>query len=58
MPEKDWLVDLLRRLGYTQEAEAALRELPDHVSIDQLIEFGERHGINRGELIDRMGGSS
>jgi hypothetical protein len=51
------LVDILRHLGYTQEADDALREMPDEFDIKQLREFGDRHGISSGELIDRMGGS-
>jgi hypothetical protein len=54
--ERQWLVDLLRRLGYTQAADHAMR-LPDQISDEQLQEFGNQHGISRGEIIDRMGGS-
>ena len=54
---RQWLVDILRRLGYTQEADDALREMPEEFGIKQLQEFGDRHGISRGELISRMGGS-
>jgi hypothetical protein len=54
---RQWVVDLLRRLGYEQEADEALRVLPDELDRKQLEEFGNRHGISRGELIDRMGGS-
>ncbi|HEV2450509.1 MAG TPA: hypothetical protein VGS62_01110 [Streptosporangiaceae bacterium] len=50
-------MDTLQRLGYTPEADDALRELPDEFDLQQLQAFGDRHGINRDELIDRMGGS-
>jgi hypothetical protein len=54
---KRWLVDLLRRLGYTQAADDALREMPDEFDLKQLQEFGDRHGISRDDLSDAMGGS-
>ena len=52
---RQWVVDTLRRLGYEQEADEALRVLPDQVDRKQLMEFGDQHGISRDELIDRMG---
>jgi hypothetical protein len=51
------VVDTLRRLGYVQQADEALKVLPDPVDYEQVREFGEQHGISRDELIDRMGGS-
>lgn len=54
---RQWLVDTLRRIGYLQEADDALRVLPDEIDLQQLKEFGDRHGISRDELINRMGGS-
>jgi len=57
MADRSWLVETLRHLGYTREADAALRELPDEISLDQVQAFGDRHGINRDELMNRMGGS-
>jgi hypothetical protein len=44
-------------MGYTQEADDALREMPDEFDLKQLQEFADRHGISRDELISRMGGS-
>ena len=55
---RQWLVDLLRRIGYTQAADEAVRELPEEFDLKQLQEFGERHGISRDEVTDAMGGSS
>lgn len=55
--EKQWVVDTLNRLGFTEEAEAAARELPDPVPEDQLLKLGDRFGISRDELTSRMGGS-
>jgi hypothetical protein len=51
------LVDILRRLGFAQEADDALREMPDEFDREQLFEFGDRHGLSRDLGIDRMGGS-
>jgi hypothetical protein len=54
---RQWLVDTLRRIGYPEEADEALRVLPDDIDLKQLQEFGDQHGINRDTLINRMGGS-
>jgi len=54
---RQWVVDTLRRIGYPQEADEALRVLPEEVDRRQLEEFGNRHGISRDELVSRMGGS-
>jgi hypothetical protein len=55
--DRQWIIDQLRRLGYTQEADEAARTLPDQVSGEELMAWGDRHGISRDEIIDRMGGS-
>lgn len=54
---KQSAVDMLRRMGFSQEADEAEQELPDPVDMEQLREFGDRHGISRDELMSRMGGS-
>ena len=54
---RQWVVDTLRRIGYQQEADEALRVLPEEVDRRQLEEFGDRWGISRDELVSRMGGS-
>ena len=54
---KKWVVDTLLRLGYQQAADDALRVLPDQIDLKELQAFGDRHGISRDTLIDRMGGS-
>lgn len=51
------VIDTLRRLGYDQQADEALKVLPDPVDFKQLEQFGQQYGISRDELIDRMGGS-
>ena len=54
---RQWVADMLRSLGYQQEADEALRVLPEEFDLQRLQEFGDQHGISRGELMDRMGGS-
>ena len=54
---RQWLADILRRLGFAQEADDALREMPDEFDREQLMEFGDRHGLSRDLGVDRMGGS-
>jgi hypothetical protein len=55
--DRQWVVDTLRRLGYTQAADEAAQVLPDQVSVEQLLDFADRHGLSRDEVISRMGGS-
>ena len=54
---RQWLVDTLRHLGFPQEVDEALRVLPDEFDREQLLEFADRHGIDRSMMTDRMGGS-
>jgi hypothetical protein len=51
------VADMLRHAGFPQAADAAERELPDPVELEQLIAFGTKHGITRDDLISEMGGS-
>ena len=55
--DRQWVIDLLRRLGYTQAAEDAARELPDPVSLEEVMRFADRYGISRDEVMSQMGGS-
>ncbi len=55
--DKQWFISTLNRLGYTEEAESAERELSDPVSEEQLLKFADRFGISRDEVMSRMGGS-
>ena len=55
--DRQWFVDTLRRLGYTEAAEAAARELPDPVSMEELRTFADRYNISRDEVMSQMGGS-
>ena len=54
---RQWVVDTLRRLGFTQAADDALRDLPEEFDREELREFGDQHGIDLSTLTDRMGGS-
>jgi hypothetical protein len=54
---RQWVVDSLRHLGYTEAADEAARILPDPVTMDQILKFADRYSISRDQLIDRMGGS-
>jgi hypothetical protein len=54
---REEIVKNLRRLGYPQQAEEALRVLPDRVDLKQLEEFGDQQGIFYDDLISRSGGS-
>lgn len=54
---KQWAVDLLNHMGYSEAAEEASRVLPDPLELKQLEDFGDRHGISRSELVSRMGGT-
>jgi hypothetical protein len=51
------VVDMLRRAGFSEVAEEALRVLPDPVDLDFAAEVLESYGVSTDELIDRMGGS-
>ena len=55
--DKRWFVGTLRRLGYTEAAEEAERELPDPVPMDELRKFADRYNISRDEVMSQMGGS-
>jgi hypothetical protein len=55
--DRKWVIDTLRHLGYEREADEAARTLPAEVSLEELVRFGDQHGLSRDELTDRMGGS-
>ena len=54
---KQELVNVMRRAGLPELIDEALRVLPDPVDMEQLAAWGQSHGINLDDLIDRMGGS-
>ena len=51
------VVDVLRRTGFPELAEEALRVLPDPVDLDFVAEVLQSYGLTTDDLIDRMGGS-
>ena len=55
--DRQWFVNMLRRLGYTEAAEEAARTLPDPVSLEELKQFADRYNISRDEVMSQMGGS-
>lgn len=54
---RQWVVDTLRSLGFTEAAAGALRDLPEEIDRKQLLEWSDRYGIGSDTLTDRMGGS-
>ena len=54
---RQYVIDSMRRLGYQQLADEALRDLPDPVDLDELQAWCLRHGLAHDDLISRMGGS-
>ena len=54
---RQYAVDLLKRLGYGELADEALRELPDPVDERRLEAWCAQHGLSYSILISRMGGS-
>ena len=54
---REHLALTLRKTGFSEAAEEALRVLPDPVEEDQIDVFLARYGITKNELESRMGGS-
>jgi hypothetical protein len=51
------VVDELSRLGYSELADEASRDLPDPVDVNRLVQWGIQHGITLNDLISESGGS-
>jgi len=51
------VVDLFLRVGMTEMANAALRDLPDPVDREQVAAWGGRWNVDMDYFINRMGGS-
>jgi hypothetical protein len=56
-PSKKAVVNLLRRLGYTDRIAEAERELPDPVDLERDRALLERLGLERDAVINELGGS-
>ena len=54
---RQYVVDIMNRLGYRELADEASRDLPDPVDIDRLQAWVTQHGLSHDELVSRMGGS-
>jgi hypothetical protein len=48
---------MLRKAGFREAADEAMRDLPDPVDFDHVQELGRQHGITRDVLISQMDGS-
>jgi hypothetical protein len=55
---REHLAVTLRRTGFPEAAEEALRVLPDPVDGDQIAAFLAPYGITLDELVSRMGGTT
>ena len=55
--DKQWFVNTLRNLGYTEAADTAVQELPDPIPMEDLKKFADRYNISRDEVMSQMGGS-
>jgi len=55
---RERFVFTLRRTGFPEAAEQALRVLPDPVEGDQIAAFLTPYGITLDELVSRMGGTT
>jgi hypothetical protein len=55
---REHFASTLRRTGFPEAAEEALRVLPDPVEGDQIAAFLAPYGITLDELINRMGGTT
>jgi hypothetical protein len=55
---REHFASTLRRTGFLEAAEEALRVLPDPVEGDQIAAFLAPYGITLDELINRMGGTT
>jgi hypothetical protein len=51
------VVRILRKAGFGEAADEAMRDLPDPVDLDHVQNWGRQRGITRDVLISQMGGS-
>jgi hypothetical protein len=51
------VVRMLRKAGFREAADEAMRDLPDPVDLDHVQDWGIQRGITRDDLISQMGGS-
>jgi hypothetical protein len=51
------VVCMLRKAGFRETADEAMRDLPDPVDLDHVQDWGRQRGITRDVLTSQMGGS-
>jgi hypothetical protein len=51
------VVDLFLRVGWTEMADEARRDLPDPVDREEVEAWGSRWNVDMDYFIDQMGGS-
>jgi hypothetical protein len=56
--QRKHIVEILRKAGYSKEADEACQTLPESVDFARLERFCSEQGISRDDLVSRMGGSS
>lgn len=54
---RQYVVDLLNRLGLRDLADEALRELPHPVDFHRLMAWCVQHGVSHDDVVSMMGGS-
>lgn len=54
---KQHVVDMLRKAGFRDAADAAMLELPDTVDLERVADWAMQRGITRDAIISGMGGS-
>jgi hypothetical protein len=54
---RQWVIDVLTRVGFTEAAEDARRVLPETIDRERLADWAQKWGITLDELRSAMGGS-
>ena len=54
---KQHVIDLLRKAGYPEAADEAIRDLPDPVELDHAAAVLQQYGITKDTMISDIGGS-
>jgi hypothetical protein len=51
------VVHILRRAGFREVADEAVKELPVALDLEEAMNWCARHGINESDIISQLGGS-
>ena len=51
------VVDVLRKTGFSELADEAMRVLPDPVDLDEAERWDQQYGLTPDQMISSMGGS-